>query len=384
MPTPNIIPKDYESILIGMILAAQNYKLISDEEDFVTKIQTKEDIENVLVLLLSAYALEAEQIHANIEEAVDAWDVSHAEGTALDSLGELFGLYRNEGTRSFTYIEFRRDTNYGEDIEIPAGTLITCKEKPGIEYQTIEDVVLESDEDSVIVGAMSLLPGSAYRVGPGELNQLEENIPGIDSAFNTTASSGGKDPESDEAFRQRILRWPFILQKGTLAAYEDVLNSLPGLTSYQIFPRWDGPGTVKVVVNPPYPEIINDVEESLRRSAATIDEDLYVVGVEPVSRVVECRVTISAYMTAAQKKNIEREIEKAAKIYFDGGVRVSGSYWEGLGIGESIVPFKLAKFVSDEVPEVDDVEIIYPTRIVKIQEHQKFIFGSIKVTIEGA
>lgn len=74
-------------------------------------------------------------------------------------------------------------------------------------------------------------------------------IPGLTSAQMTDILIPGRDEESDDALRARLdealNNRPF---GGNVAAYRDKVLSMDGVGAVQVWPTWDGGGTVKCVI----------------------------------------------------------------------------------------------------------------------------------------
>ena len=74
-------------------------------------------------------------------------------------------------------------------------------------------------------------------------------IPGLTSASLTDILVPGDDTETDEEFRERIIEAlnerPF---GGNIAGYRQYVLGLDGVGAVQIYPTWNGGGTVKLSV----------------------------------------------------------------------------------------------------------------------------------------
>lgn len=74
-------------------------------------------------------------------------------------------------------------------------------------------------------------------------------VPGLTSAQITDILVPGDDTETDDAFRARLIEAlnerPF---GGNIAAYRQFVRGLDGVGAVQVYPTWDGGGTVKLSV----------------------------------------------------------------------------------------------------------------------------------------
>jgi uncharacterized phage protein gp47/JayE len=84
------------------------------------------------------------------------------------------------------------------------------------------------------------------------VTELMSPVVGVSDVTNPTATSGGADVETDEAYRTRILIALGEPQGGgTQADYETWTLSYPSVGYATVTPIWSGPGTVKATVTDP-------------------------------------------------------------------------------------------------------------------------------------
>lgn len=129
----------------------------------------------------------------------------YARGDVLDALGENQHVPRQDPISASVTLRFYIDEAMASNITIPAGTRVTSD---FIRYfATNETVVLAAGSTYVEVGATASEGGTAYNnISIGAIHIIVDtsDIPLIDGVTNTTASSGGSDKESDDAYRERI------------------------------------------------------------------------------------------------------------------------------------------------------------------------------------
>lgn len=79
--------------------------------------------------------------------------------------------------------------------------------------------------------------------------------------------------------------------------------------------------------------------------------------------------------------DIEQKINVAINKYIKGGVRRNGSYYKGLTIGQDFIPFRAGIFITEEVPEVQNVEFSYPAEVINIENDEIGVTGEISITM---
>jgi len=129
----------------------------------------------------------------------------YARGDVLDALGENQHINRQEPISATVTLRFYIDEAYSSNITIPAGTRVTSD---FIRYfATNATVILPAGSTYAEVAATATEGGSAHNnISIGALCIIVDtsDIPLIDGVTNTTASAGGSDQESDDAYRERI------------------------------------------------------------------------------------------------------------------------------------------------------------------------------------
>lgn len=120
----------------------------------------------------------------------------------------------------------------GVDRTFASGTQVYVPQvgsQEEILFETSETVVLydgEVETDSADV--VSLVTGEATVVGSGKINSIKSPSFSSASVTNSSSTSGGRDIENDEDFRDRIVSEIQELAKGTRSA---ILSGVLGLTS---------------------------------------------------------------------------------------------------------------------------------------------------------
>lgn len=224
----------------------------------------------------------------------------------LDRKVADFGLSRIMATKAIKKAVFK-DSEQAL-ISVPIGSRFsTISETNALVYEVINQHL---DEDgSPVEGTYDLQCTTAGKDGNDYTGNLiaVSFINGLASAVMSDVVIAGRDDETDEELRARchevITKKEFA---GNVAAYKTFMKELEGVGYAQIYPTWNGGGTVKCVIVDYEFEPIAD--ENLRKIKALVDPEEYSgegVGIAPIGH----QVTIS---TATKKTiNIHTDIQLA-------------------------------------------------------------------------
>ena len=357
MRTVNYKEKDYDEIFLDMMQDAYAYGLVSTDEHFMNYISNRQDIENMYCLFLSVYAQEQSKIFEEMTALYNSNDLDKATGNDLDIIGNKFGIHRPTARKSSVELVWTLNApNEEEDFIIPQGTVVY--DDNGHSYYTVEDCTIIRGQTRGTVGALSTDNGYNSRVDRDTLTHCDE-IGGA-TVTNPKGSGGGREAYTDDEYRNLIRNWSYSHIKGTKEAYDLFFSNYDGLDSYRLFPLWDGAGTLKIVIDPSNDWIINDISTKIKENVQLIDDDVTVTGATP--RQIDVKVNVNVDIDNAQYYSIdEREqiadlVEKAIRLYIDGGYRKDGTYHTGLQISSDFIPFQCGMFIAQEVPQVRSID----------------------------
>ena len=356
MRTVNYKEKDYDEIFLSMIKDAYVNGLVSTDERFFDYIQNREDIENMYCLFLSVYAFENSQIFEEMTKLYNSNDIDKAQGKDLDIIGNKFGIPRPGARKSSVELLFTINAiDPTLDFNIPQGTIVSTVK--GKNYYTVEPAVITHGQLNTSVQAKSSSDGYDSRVDKDTLT-----VCGLDgvSVTNPKGSGGGRGEYTDKEYRQLIKNWAYSHIKGTKEAYDLFFAYYDGVDSYRLFPKWDGGGTLKIIVDPADDWILNDLSEKIAENVQLIDDDVYITGA--IERRIDVAVNVNVdidnaqYYSVDEREDIAERVQKAVKLFIDGGYRKDGRYFQGLRIAEDFVPFQCGMFIAAEVDEVRSVD----------------------------
>lgn len=137
-------------------------------------------------------------------------------------------------------------------------------------YRTAEDVTL--DEEGIgIVEVTCVQTGVVGNVPVGAINSFPVTLSNITNVTNLAAVTNGYEQESDDVLRERYydkLRRPG--KAGNIYHYEEWAKSVIGVGKVKVYPLWNGPLTVKVVIvdaniEIPSTELLQDVSSTINQ-----------------------------------------------------------------------------------------------------------------------
>lgn len=182
----------------------------------------------------AAYALE--EYYMALNQVQQEGFVQTAVGQALDQLAVIAGLTRQPATTAVRLGVFSQSIPLGARFSTINGAdsinfTVTAATSTTNQYQ------LTAETPGVI--------GNSYT---GDILPITY-IQGLESAQITDILVPGEDEETDDAFRTRLItalnEKPF---GGNVASYREYVGSIDGVGGVQVYPTWNGGGTVKLSV----------------------------------------------------------------------------------------------------------------------------------------
>lgn len=158
-------------------------------------------------LFLSSVALIIIQQRALIDYSAKQNLLAYAVGDNLDHIGVLVGTDRLQAKAATTTMRFTLSAAQPEGVTIPKGT--RCTPGRNLFYATDQDVTIDANHNFADISATCLESGAQGNgFIAGQINKIVDLIPWLATVANTTVSEGGADPETDEAYRERIGQAP--------------------------------------------------------------------------------------------------------------------------------------------------------------------------------
>ena len=145
-------------------------------------------------------AAELENLSLRVEKVQHQAFPQTAAGQILDLHAKSRGITRKPAAYASGSIVFSRAGAKGAQ-PIPKGTV--CAAADGAEYETTETATLEENQTQVKAQAMAVHAGADGNAAPGTIVRVRQRI-GI-AANNPEPFAGGRDAESDDTLRRRLL-----------------------------------------------------------------------------------------------------------------------------------------------------------------------------------
>ena len=207
---------------------------------------------------MAAYGLE--QYYINLALVQREGLIQTATGEQLDMLSIVAGTTRYQASPAVRLGIF--------DIAVPIGSRYsTINGENSIDFY-VSAVTTGPDEGSYYYQLTAETPGSIGNDYSGPILPITA-IPGLTSAQITDILVPGDDTETDEEYRERVIEAlndrPF---GGNIAAYRQEILSIDGVGAVQVYPTWNGGGTVKCVILgadflPASPTLVENVQTAI-------------------------------------------------------------------------------------------------------------------------
>ena len=179
---------------------------------------------------LAPCAYHLAQTYFQLSNYVDLFFAGTAVGEFLDRKAADYGLERKPATKAVRKIETTGPVDIGTRWGLEGTTYVITEKISDTEYKA------ECEQ-----------PGEIGNQYTGELENID-NVSGV-TAILTDILVSGEEEETDENLRLRIFAF---LQKpaisGSASHYRQWALEVPGVGDAKVFPLWNGPGTVKVLI----------------------------------------------------------------------------------------------------------------------------------------
>lgn len=226
--------------------------------------------------------------------------VQTASGQSLDYLGVLAGLTRYPASPAVRLGVFNTAVPMGARFSTVNGEnsinfSVTAAESEANQYQLTAET-----------------PGTIGNEYTGPILPIT-NVPGLTSAQITDILVPGDDEETDDAFRQRIIsalnNRPF---GGNIADYQQNIMAIDGVGAVQVYPTWNGGGTVKCSIlgadyAPASSELVQNVQTAIDPPTSGQGMGLAPIGAQvTIVAPTELTVNVSSTLTLAPGYSIEQ------------------------------------------------------------------------------
>lgn len=302
--------------------------------------------------------------HRKIDAVLDNYFADTSKGEYLDRVCNKKNVFRKLETYSTGAVEIKGN----EGASIREGELVS-----------FNDLTFEFTETKAVpVGGVATVnikctvPGSIGNVKANTITSFPKTLPGLHEVTNKEPLVNGYDREDDDSLRARyyaVIRTPGT--SGNRYDYQNWALSVTGVGGAYVIPRWQGKGTVKVI-------IINSncqgADEELTRAVFNYIETVRPVDVDvTVVSADELRVDISvkidfdrAYNESLLKEQIKADINDYIK-----SCAFKRNYISIAKIGALILDV-------EGVNDYTDLTLNGVDGNVAIENHQVAVFGGVE------
>lgn len=291
-------------------------------------------------LLINLYAYRESLVRNAIQYSAEQNLLAFASFPMLDYLGQLLSVTRLASQPAVTMLQFTLTGALTVPFTIPGGTLAGTSDGQ-FAFATTATIVLAAGATIASVAAAATAPGAgANGYLAGQINVLLNPNALIASVTNTSTTTGGSAPETDDHLRTRIQAAPNQFSvAGPIGAYRFfAIGADPSIVDAQVVSPAPGSVNVYVLTGPvtqqpsPAPNSVGVANSALlAKVAAVLNADtmrpltdtVNLLAVTEVDYQVTATVTLysdadpTATITAATTAVQELALELAAKIQRD-------------------------------------------------------------------
>ena len=272
--------------------------------------------------LIAAAAEELSEAYHSLDALIPAFYVDETSGPYIDKQAGTVGIVRKAGTKARYGVTFTG----ADGAAIPAGAVYYTAS--GLAFYLEAPVTLRDGTGEGMLLAAE--PGDAYNIAAGEIVTALRNYSGV-SGFANSAADGGADPETDGALLGRYLeRMRKPATSGNPWHYQRWAKEVEGIGAARIVGKWNGPGTVKVIV----------ADQDLQPATAA--------AVSACAAHIEEERPIGPSVTVEAAKTLEVTVEASA---FGGSVDLQ---FEAMDAGAYSLLFNRVAFLLLSIPGVVD------------------------------
>lgn len=272
-------------------------------------------------------AIEMANFYMQLGSVANKLDIENLSGAELERfIAGSTPLTRKIGTPANGVVTISGQ----EGAKISIGAIVSTGD---VDFIIMEETTIPAS-GSVNVAVESQQIGAIGNVPANTIIEFPLPIQGLVDVYNAEPTTGGYEPESDDEFRERYyakLQRPG--KAGNKYHYEEWAMEVVGVGDVRVYPIWNGPLTVKVVVvdsnrQPPDEELVQSVTdyiEEQRPFGATVT----VEGAAP--KTIDIAVTLTldtGYLLADVTEDIRLGIEEYFKTLSFTGTAVS---WAKIG-----------------------------------------------------
>ena len=335
------------SILVQKMIDFYNSKYPNSK---ITDFNEGSEIRN----LLEALAVDIYHLELNDQAILTASFLPTSYGAYLDLFGEELNTPREIGTSAWGTVTFSINQAVTYPITIPVYTELVSSET-GLFYNTNMECEIAAGETSVDCPCYSQVPGANTNAEAGTVNAFVNAPPSpLLSVTNSEAFTEGKDTETDEDYRNRLLEVKGQDSFGSKEYYIRIGTRVKGVHDVALVDSTNG-YTANVLVNG-YEKPLDEDILSVVTETYTLSKNLVYNHTFEVNEVDYTDTPLE--LTAVVTDEVEDQLFiDALSTYFNGGeTTVAGAQIiaKGCSINESLTNYQLLTLL-EQLPFVVQV-----------------------------
>ena len=313
------------SILVQVMIDYYNEKY---PDTNITDFNEGSEIRNIL----ESFSVDIYHLEKNDTDLLRAAFLSTSYGRYLDLFGEEYNTPREYGSVAWGVVTFTIPEPIDYNIIIPVNTVLLSSET-GLEYLTNIEVEIPIGETSVECTVYSQVVGRNTNANPNTITIFKDTTPyNMLSVNNPDAFTGGKDSETDDEYRSRLLKVKGQDSFGSKEYYHRLGSSIDGIHDVLIV-KTDNEYTGKVIVNGDNKPLSQDifalvVAQYTTQKNLVYDHSFEVAPVDYTTVNLELELSVSEQIS-------NNTIINALKSLFNGGT-YSNSLYPGLNINQAL------------------------------------------------
>jgi uncharacterized phage protein gp47/JayE len=316
-------------------------------------------------ILFRAIASVLSEREVSLTNLFNLFYIYTAKGSYLDRRAKDYGLTRLLGSKAQGWVLVNSPN---QDTNIPKGLILIA---PGgvLQYEVTYNVL--SPKGIEVLTSIESLNQDPFANLPAGVQLYSNFYPQVNFVVGRYRNSNGPqqglvgagEVESDEAFRDRLLRW---LVRGSPVSKESLtlmLESVPGLGKVFIQEHYPITGYMTVYLGTSDSVLLNKARALVNTNKAA--------GVSfNISSIQKAEVNISVALTTSTTLDAV-QIRSAIS-----------SYIHRLQVGAPLLVSDLSSYISQQSPSIKSVEVLNPLTSIPARPGQALSPGDIEVTIK--
>ena len=290
----------------------------------------------------AAYALAG--FYLTLNQVQQQAFIQTAVGDSLDMLAPLGGISRYPESAAVRLGVF--------NVSVPIGSRFsTINGSASINFTATATATVEDpQEGSFYFQLTAETPGAIGNEYTGAIVPIT-TIPGLTSAQITDILVPGDDVETDSDLRSRLIdalnNHPF---GGNIAAYRTEILAIDGVGAVQVYPTWNGGGTVKCSILgsdflPASPQLVQNVQTAIDPPTQGLGLGMAPIGAQvTIVTPTELTVNISATLTLSAGYSIP-QIQSAVETAIEAYMLTVRQSW-GNNVGTTNVEYAADVYVA--------------------------------------